>query len=116
MDLHVAPHPEPPSHLPPHLTPLDHPSAPALSTCLMHPTWIYGCRKISSRMTITIKHDIMKNTSLVLKEYLEYVIFIFFPVISILDTVVREKSITLPSAVRFNSLKLKDVYVMCECH
>ena len=27
-----APHPEPPSHLPPHPIPLDHPSAPALST------------------------------------------------------------------------------------
>ena len=28
-----VPHPEPPSHLPPHLIPLGHPSAPALSTC-----------------------------------------------------------------------------------
>ena len=34
-----VPHPEPPSHLPPHLIPLGHPSAPALSTCLMHQTW-----------------------------------------------------------------------------
>ena len=34
-----VPHPEPPSHLPPHPIPLGHPSAPALSTCLMHPTW-----------------------------------------------------------------------------
>ena len=33
------PHPDPPSHLPLHPIPLGHPSAPALSTCLMHPTW-----------------------------------------------------------------------------
>ena len=32
------PHPSPPSHLPPHPIPLSLPSAPALSTCLMHPT------------------------------------------------------------------------------
>ena len=32
-----VPHPEPLSHLPPHPIPLGHPSAPALSTCLMHP-------------------------------------------------------------------------------
>ena len=34
-----VPHPEPFSHLPPHPIPLDHPSAPALSICLMHQTW-----------------------------------------------------------------------------
>ncbi|CAM9740768.1 unnamed protein product, partial [Rangifer tarandus platyrhynchus] len=34
-----VPHPEPPSHLLPHPIPLGHPSAPAPSTCLMHPTW-----------------------------------------------------------------------------
>ena len=39
MDLHVFPIPRPPSHLPPHLIPLGLSSAPALSTCLMHPTW-----------------------------------------------------------------------------
>ena len=33
------PHPDPPSHLPLHLTPLGLPSAPGPSTCLMHPTW-----------------------------------------------------------------------------
>ena len=33
------PHPYPPSHLPPHPIPLGLPSAPALSTCLMHPAW-----------------------------------------------------------------------------
>ena len=34
-----VPHPEPPSHLPPHPIPSGHPSALALSTCLMHKTW-----------------------------------------------------------------------------
>ena len=33
------PHPDPPSHLPLHPIPLGLPSAPAPSTCLMHPTW-----------------------------------------------------------------------------
>ena len=33
------PHPDPPSHLPLHPIPLVLPSAPGLSTCLMHPTW-----------------------------------------------------------------------------
>ena len=33
------PHPNPPSHLPLHPIPLGLPSAPGLSTCLMHPTW-----------------------------------------------------------------------------
>ena len=37
-----APHPDPPSNLPLHLIPLGLPSAPALSTCLMHPTWAGG--------------------------------------------------------------------------
>ena len=32
------PHPDPPSHLPLRLIPLGLPSAPGLSTCLMHPT------------------------------------------------------------------------------
>ena len=32
-------HHDPPSRLPLHPIPLGHPSAPALSTCLMHPTW-----------------------------------------------------------------------------
>ena len=34
-----VPHPDLPSRLPPHPIPLGLPSAPALSTCLMHPTW-----------------------------------------------------------------------------
>ena len=33
------PHPDPPSRLPLHPIPQGLPSAPALSTCLMHPTW-----------------------------------------------------------------------------
>ena len=33
------PHPDSPSHLSLHLIPLDLPSAPGPSTCLMHPTW-----------------------------------------------------------------------------
>ena len=33
------PHPYPPSHFPLHPIALGLPSAPALSTCLMHPTW-----------------------------------------------------------------------------
>ena len=39
MDLHVFPIPIPPSHLPLYRIPLGLPSAPAPSTCLMHPTW-----------------------------------------------------------------------------
>ena len=34
-----VPHPDPPSHLTLHPIPLGLPSAPGLSTCLMHPTW-----------------------------------------------------------------------------
>ena len=33
------PHPDPPSHLPLYPIPLGLPSAPGLSTCLVHPTW-----------------------------------------------------------------------------
>ena len=38
-----GPHPEPPSHLPPHTIPLGHPSAPALSTlyCASNLDWQY---------------------------------------------------------------------------
>ena len=39
MGLHVFPILIPPSHLPLHPIPLDLPSAPDPSTCLMHPTW-----------------------------------------------------------------------------
>ena len=37
-----VPHLDSPSLLPPHPIPLGLPSAPALSTCLMHPTWAGG--------------------------------------------------------------------------
>ena len=37
-----APPPDPPSHLPLHPIPLGLPSAPALSTCLMHPGFLPG--------------------------------------------------------------------------
>ena len=40
-----VPHPDPPSRLPPHPIPLGLPSAPALSTCLMHPTWAGDLKK-----------------------------------------------------------------------
>ena len=33
------PHPDPPSHLPPHPLPQGPPRAPGPSACLMHPTW-----------------------------------------------------------------------------
>ena len=38
-EVTCIPHPDPPSHLPLHPIPLDLPSAPGPSTCLMHPTW-----------------------------------------------------------------------------
>ena len=37
-----VPHTDPRYRLPPYLIPLGLPSAPALSTCLMHPTWAGG--------------------------------------------------------------------------
>ena len=37
--LACIPHSDPTSHLPPHPIPLGLPRAPALSTCIMHPTW-----------------------------------------------------------------------------
>ena len=43
-----VPHPDPPFSLPPHPMPLGLPSAPALSTCLMHPTWAVICFTLDS--------------------------------------------------------------------
>ena len=37
-----VPHPESPFHLPPHPIPLGYPSAPAPSSCLLHPAWAGG--------------------------------------------------------------------------
>ena len=38
-DIHVNPHPEPPSLLPPRIIPLGHPSGPAQASSIMHRTW-----------------------------------------------------------------------------
>ena len=43
-----VPHPDPLSCLPLHSIPLGLPSAPALSTCLMYPTWASGMFHIDS--------------------------------------------------------------------
>ena len=66
-----APHPEPPSHLPPHPIPLGHPSAPALSTCLMYSTWTddlfhtgkYTCFNavLSDHPTLAFSHRVQKS-------------------------------------------------------
>ena len=65
------PHPDPPSSLPPHPIPLGLPSAPALSTCLMHPTWAgdlfhpwqYTCFNaiFSEHPTLAFSHRIQKS-------------------------------------------------------
>ena len=66
-----VPHADPPSHLPPHPIPLGLPSAPALSTCLMHPTWAgdlfhpryYTCFDaiLSDHPTLTFSHRVQKS-------------------------------------------------------
>ena len=43
-----VPHLDPPSHLPLHPIPLGLPSAPALSTCRMHPSWAWICFTLDS--------------------------------------------------------------------
>ena len=61
------PHPNPPSHLPLHPIPLGLPSALALSTCLMHPTWagdlFHPCFNaiLSEHPTLTFSHRIQKS-------------------------------------------------------
>ena len=65
-----VPHPDAPSCLPLHPIPLDHPSAPALSTCLMHPTWAgdlfhcwyYTCFNaiLSEYPTLAFSHTVQK--------------------------------------------------------
>ena len=62
-----VPHPNSPSCLPPHPIPLGLPSAAALSTCLMHPTWAgdlfhpqqYTCFNavLSEHPTLALKRD-----------------------------------------------------------
>ena len=65
------PHPDPPSCLPLHPIPLGLPSAPALSTCLMHPTWAgdlfhpwqYTCfdAVLSKHPTLAFSHRVQKS-------------------------------------------------------
>ena len=66
-----VPHPDTLSHLPPHPIPLDLPSAPALSPCLMHPTWAgdlfhpwqYTCFNavLSEHPTLAFSHRVPKS-------------------------------------------------------
>ena len=54
-----VPHPDPPSHLPLYPIPLGLPSAPALSTCLMHPTWLVICFTLHSiRVSVLVSQII----------------------------------------------------------
>ena len=65
------PHPDRPSHLPPHPIPLGLSNAPALSTCLMHPTWAgdlfhpwqYTCFNavLSEHPTLAFSHRVQKS-------------------------------------------------------
>ena len=63
-----VPHPNPPSHLPLHPIPLGLPSAPGLSTCLMHPTWASTSISWSGFIQISFKD----NNIFSLKERLYY--------------------------------------------
>ena len=66
-----VPHPETPSHIPPHPIPLGLPSAPASSTCLMHPTWAadlfyirwFTCFNaiLSNHPTLAFSHSVQKT-------------------------------------------------------
>ena len=51
--IYMCPHPDPPSHFPPHPITLGISSASSLSTCLMHPTWSGDPFKMLSRLVIT---------------------------------------------------------------
>ena len=58
MGLHVFPIPIPP-HLPLHPLPLDFPSAPGPSACLMHPTWagdLFHPRYYTCFDAVLVKH------------------------------------------------------------
>ena len=65
------PHPNTPSHLTLYPIPLGLPSAPGLSTCLMHPTWAgdlfhprnYACfdAVLSKYPTLTFSHKVQKS-------------------------------------------------------
>ena len=63
-----VPHPDPPSHLPSHPSPLGLPSATALSTCRMHPPWAVICftldnihAGISKHPTLAFSHRVHKS-------------------------------------------------------
>ena len=85
MDVHVFPIPIPPSRLPPHPTLLGLPSAPAPSTCLMHPTWagdLFLCYSKSSLVSISLKVKVkvllMASQFLILSIRLSSILFIFY--------------------------------------
>ena len=67
------PHSDPPSHLPLHPIPLGLPSAPALSTCLMHPTWtgdLFHPWKYTCFNAVLSKHPILAFSHRVQKSVL----------------------------------------------
>ena len=67
------PYPDPPSHLPLYLIPLGLPSAPAPSTCLMHPTWagdLFHPWKYSCFDAVLLKHPTLAFSHRVQKSVL----------------------------------------------
>ena len=56
--MYLHPHSEPP---PPHPIPLGHPSAPAPSTCLMHPTWAGDLFHPLNQLYFNDNKDKLKN-------------------------------------------------------
>ena len=56
--MYLHPHSEPP---PPHTIPLGHPSAPAPSTCLMHPTWAGDLFHPLNQLYFNDNKDKLKN-------------------------------------------------------
>ena len=53
-----VPHPEPPSHLPPHIIPLGHPSAPA-------PSFLYPASNLDWRFLYDIIHVLMPFSQII---------------------------------------------------
>ena len=86
-------HPEPPSYLPPHPIPLGLPSAPALSTCLMHPTWTIHFLKIKNFMGSKITAD--GDFSHEIKRHL----LLGRKFMTNLDSILKSRDITLPTKV-----------------
>ena len=60
------PHPDPPSHLPLHPIPLGLPSAPGLSTCLMHPAWAGDLLEVKLHFINISHHAHSENWFLIL--------------------------------------------------